>query len=90
MSTYNKLLIYYFSGTGNAKNVALTLEKEANTRGMETEVYNLCKTDRHKITMPDKDGLVAFVSLVHGFNYRIVLINQKSTLKSNYLQLNEK
>ena len=67
MSFYPKLIIYYFSGTGNAKNVALTLQQEAQAKGIEAQLINLSLTKRFDIDLPDNEALIAFISPVHGF-----------------------
>jgi len=75
MIAHNKLIIYYFSGTGNSKNVALWMADIANEKDMEVGLINIGKTARRGIEPPDPDALVAFVSPIHGFNYPPVMLN---------------
>ncbi len=72
---YRKLAIYYFSGTGNSKNVALWLTKLAAEIHAEYSLINIAQTDRLNIEKPDPEALVVFVSPVHGFNYPPVMLH---------------
>lgn len=69
MAQYSKLLIYYFSGTGNSANVAHWVAQVANEKGISTETVNIAHIDRLNIQAPDDSTLIAFSSPVHGFNY---------------------
>ncbi|HNX56334.1 MAG TPA: hypothetical protein PKO30_12165, partial [Prolixibacteraceae bacterium] len=72
---YNKLVVYYFSGTGNSENVARWLADAACKKGMEASLTNIAKTDRLAIPTPEPNTLVAFCSPIHGFNYPPVMLN---------------
>lgn len=69
MDAYQKIVIYYFSGTGNSQNVALWLSKVALEKNIECQLQNIAKIDRINIEKPDRDALIVFISPVHGFNY---------------------
>lgn len=73
MAQYFKLLIYYFSGTGNSANVAHWVAQVANEKGISTETVNIAHIDRLNIQIPDDSTLIAFSSPVHGFNYPPVM-----------------
>jgi Pyruvate/2-oxoacid:ferredoxin oxidoreductase delta subunit len=75
MTVYQKLLVYYFSGTGNSENVAHWMADVAKEEGMEISLINIAKTNRRQIELPDPKALVAFVSPIHGFNYPPVMLN---------------
>lgn len=65
---YDNLTIYYFSGTGNAKNASLWILKVAEENGLKTQLINI---DRFKtIDPPELTGrtLIGFCSPTHGFN----------------------
>ena len=64
-----KVVIYYFSGTGNARNVALWLKQVAKENAIESQVKNVAQMDLFSMEPPDPDALIVFVSPVHGFNY---------------------
>ncbi|MFC2114415.1 EFR1 family ferrodoxin [Bacteroidota bacterium] len=65
---YKKLLVYYLSGTGNARNAAHWLAEDFTVAGVKAEVYTI---DRYK-NMPDpglgEDVLLGFCFPTHGFN----------------------
>jgi ferredoxin len=63
------LIIYYFSGTGNARNVAHWIAGEAVSRNILVSVIDIAKTDRKHIPQPPPDAMIGFVSPTHGFNY---------------------
>ena len=65
---YDQLIIYYFSGTGNARNAAIWIEKIARERGVKTHLINI---DRFKtVDVPELYGktLIGFCAPTHGFN----------------------
>ena len=71
---YNKLIIYYFSGTGNAKNAAMWILKVAEEKGLEIQIINI---DRFKsIAKPEiiDRTLIGFCSPTHGFNLPPIVI----------------
>ena len=91
MEAYSKLVVYYFSGTGNSENVAHWIANVAREKGMEVILNNIAKTDRLAISTLDCNTLVAFVSPVHGFNYPPVTLNfilRFPKGKSNVLLMN--
>jgi Pyruvate/2-oxoacid:ferredoxin oxidoreductase delta subunit len=75
MEVYRKLLIYYFSGTGNSRNVALWLSRVAEEKGIESRLVNIALVDRKNIAIPDPDALIAFISPIHGFNYPPIMLH---------------
>lgn len=91
MTTYSKLVVYYFSGTGNSENVANWLVEVAHEKGIEASLNNIAKTDRLAIPAPEPNTLVAFVSPIHGFNYPPIMLNfilRFPKAKNNVLLLN--
>lgn len=64
-----KALIYYFSGTGNARHSALWLEEEFNQAGLETTVENIATLRGKQVQTPEPDTLVGFCSPTHGFHF---------------------
>lgn len=73
-NAFKKVCIYYFSGTGNARNVAMWLTHVAKENAIESEVNNIAQIDLFTMEPPDPDALVVFVSPVHGFNYPPVML----------------
>lgn len=75
MENYTRLLVYYFSGTGNSENVACWMAEIARGKGMEVSLNNIAKIDRLNVPTSLPGDLVAFVSPIHGFNYPPVMLN---------------
>lgn len=73
MPSYSKLIIYYFSGTGNSANVARWIAETAQSRNIQTELINIAHINRLQIPIPTENTLIAFCSPVHGFNYPPVM-----------------
>jgi Pyruvate/2-oxoacid:ferredoxin oxidoreductase delta subunit len=65
----HSVLIYYFSGTGNARNVARWFSGVATEQNIPNYIFDIAKIDRKKIEPPPPGSLVGFVSPTHGFNY---------------------
>ncbi|MDP1623226.1 MAG: EFR1 family ferrodoxin [Bacteroidales bacterium] len=63
------LTIYFFSGTGNARNVAHWFAGVATDKTIPAETIDIAKIDRKKILPPPPGSLVGFISPTHGFNY---------------------
>ena len=72
---YKKLIVYYFSGTGNSKKVASWISDIALKHNIVSIIVNIADIDRHNVVTPAADALVIFVSPVHGFNYPPVMLN---------------
>ena len=72
---YPKLIVYYFSGTGNSLKVALWLSQTAKEMNMETELINIANVATLHQSAPTPDALLAFTSPVHGFNYPPVMLH---------------
>jgi len=73
MPIHSKLIIYYFSGTGNSANVARWIADTAQSKKMQPELINIAHINRLQIPAPTEDALIAFCSPVHGFNYPPVM-----------------
>ncbi|MFH1197091.1 MAG: EFR1 family ferrodoxin [bacterium] len=75
MTAYKKLVIYYFSGTGNSKNVAAWFVDLAREKNIFVESIDIGKSERRSIQPPPEDALVVFISPIHGFNYPPIMLN---------------
>lgn len=75
MTAYQKLIVYYFSGTGNSENVAIWLSDVAENSLIDSRIVNIAQVDRLSIEQPEPNALVAFVSPIHGFNYPPVMLH---------------
>ena len=71
----SKLIIYYFSGTGNARNVTHWIENIAHKYKIETQIIDISKLKSRKdITIPD-NALIGFCSPTHGFNFPPIMFH---------------
>lgn len=61
------LRLFYFSGTGNARNVAQWIASAWREKGREAEVVDLSKADPRSVAIGE-DDVVGFASPTHGFN----------------------
>ena len=69
MNNVKKIIIYYFSGTGNARQIVLWFLEFALKKNISCQLVNIAKTDIYKINTLDSDSLVFIISPVHGFNF---------------------
>lgn len=70
----DNVIIYYFSGTGNSKNVASWLHEVATQMGIACRVFNIAAMERQFDNYP-ANALIIIVSPVHGFNYPPLVLN---------------
>lgn len=66
---YNKLVVYYFTGTGNARNCALWFCEKAAEYGIKTEIHDISKISVKDIQIPAAGTLIGFCSPTHGFDF---------------------
>lgn len=97
MENLKNIEIYYFSGTGNARQIALWISEFANLKGINCNLFSIDKIDATSINIPSNNTLLIFISPVHGFNFpkitldfirhfpkgnnRIVLMNTRAGMK---------
>lgn len=97
MVNIQRTVVFYFSGTGNARQIARWLSESAREKGISCQVKDIAKTDEHLMKTIDTDALIIIISPVHGFNYpkitlsfirnfakgtnRVVLMNTRGGLK---------
>jgi len=75
MKSFTRIIIYYFTGTGNAKNVAFWIQNIALQNNIPCEIINLAEIGESTNNPPSKDALIFIISPVHGFNYPPVTLN---------------
>lgn len=66
---YKQVIIYYFSGTGNAKNTAFWIADELEKKEIKCEVHHIAKIKSSKIAIPNENTLIGFISPTHGFHF---------------------
>jgi len=67
MTKISKLKIFYFSGTGNAKQIALWVAECAEEKGIVSEICNISTVKSLEIF--DKEATIVIISPIHGFSY---------------------
>ncbi|HOW08877.1 MAG TPA: EFR1 family ferrodoxin [Bacteroidales bacterium] len=72
---YRRLKIFYFSGTGNSKNVARWMSLAAEKNNIDCSIINIAAIDRNHLAPEPADTLIVFVSPVHGFNYPPIMLS---------------
>jgi ferredoxin len=72
---YQKLIIYYFSGTGNSKNVAIWMSQVAEAKYIESQLIDIAQIERLSVQPPEPDSLLVIISPIHGFNYPPIVLN---------------
>ena len=60
-------MIFYFSGTGNAKQIALWVTECAKEKGIDVQLCNIATTDL--IEMFNSETTIIIISPIHGFSY---------------------
>lgn len=73
--SFQKLTIFYFSGTGNSKNVAQWMSSLASKHNIECSTHSIASIERNSLKPLPIGSLIIFVSPVHGFNYPPVMLN---------------
>ena len=80
MNTYSEILIFYFSGTGNSKQVAKWISEFAAARSIDCKLFDISKTDISQLEPLDSNALIIIISPVHGFNFPKITLDFISTL----------
>lgn len=65
---YNNIIIYYFSGTGNAKAATKWIADQAAQMGVKTEVVKIEKNKAPQTDLIQGNSLIGFCYPTHGFN----------------------
>lgn len=71
----NKVTIFYFSGTGNAKQIALWFSYFATQKEIDCEIYDIAKCSQSNIPKLIDNALILIISPTHGFNYPNITLN---------------
>lgn len=71
---YQKLIIYYFSGTGNSRSAAQWMVEEAEKQGLTTEIINIDKFKEIQKPVVEGKTLIGFCAPTHGFNMPPIML----------------
>jgi Pyruvate/2-oxoacid:ferredoxin oxidoreductase delta subunit len=69
MTISGKTDIFFFSGTGNARQIALWLSEFAGENHILCRLHDISKTDTLSMEAVDPESLIIIISPIHGFNY---------------------
>jgi ferredoxin/flavodoxin len=75
MNKFRKMVLFYFSGTGNAKQVALWFSEFAIKKDIDCRTFDIAKTDIKTIESLNSDTLIGIISPIHGFNFPKITLN---------------
>ncbi len=70
-----RVSIFYFSGTGNARNVSRWMKKSAESRGISTELIDISQLEKRRVGEIGSEETLGFISPTHGFNYPPVVLH---------------
>lgn len=65
---YDQVIIYYFSGTGNARNAAQWIIEVAQKKGIATHLINIDRFRGIEVPEISVNTLIGFCAPTHGFN----------------------
>lgn len=70
-----KQTIYYFSGTGNARNVAHWIKSTSEELNEHTDLIDISKLKRRKNLKVHPGNIIGFCSPTHGFNFPPIMFH---------------
>ncbi len=65
---FDKIILHYFSGTGNAKFVTEWIEQVAREKGLTTLIINIGNNEKVNIETITKNSIIGYCYPTHGFN----------------------
>lgn len=69
MSMIQDILIFYFSGTGNSKRIALWFSELAIDKGISCDIVDISNVNSRSWQKMNPDCLIVIISPIHGFNF---------------------
>ncbi len=73
--TPKKLIIYYFSGTGNAMNVSRWIANTSCNYKVESKIIDISKLENRRKIEIENDTLIGICSPTHGFNFPPIMFH---------------
>ncbi|NCB07268.1 MAG: hypothetical protein EOM73_03790 [Bacteroidia bacterium] len=70
-----KVILYYFTGTGNARAAANWIARISNEKNIPVEIYQITPSLRPVLSEPKNNTLIGFCYPTHGFNAPPVVIS---------------
>jgi hypothetical protein len=81
---YSNLVIYYFSGTGNAKTTTHWIADQAERLGVKTEIIKIEKNKHPDPSIIKERSLMGFCYPTHGFNAPPILLDFVARFPKTY------
>lgn len=75
MNHIDRLIVFYFSGTGNSRRIALWLSELALGNNIPCCSYDIATTDISTVQPIDNSATIVLISPVHGFNFPEITLN---------------
>ena len=75
MNHIDKLIVFYFSGTGNSKRIALWLSELALKNNIICHIYDIAAIDISTLLTIDTKATIGIISPIHGFNFPKITLN---------------
>jgi len=72
---FNKIIVYYFSGTGNAKKTAQWVQSAAEQKNINTEIVDISKLEKRTLPSVPENTLIGFCGPTHGFNFPPIMLH---------------
>ncbi len=72
---YNNHIIYFFSGTGNARNVANWIKQTFESQNKATTVIDISTLENRKDIQTSSNTLIGFCCPTHGFNFPPIMFH---------------
>lgn len=73
--SYENIIIYYFSGTGNALRVSKWIQDLATEKSVGCELIDIAKQRAPLLQPPAGNVLLILISPIHGFNYPPIVLD---------------
>jgi ferredoxin/flavodoxin len=67
--------LFFFSGTGNAKQIAAWISEMAVEKNIGCQLYDIAKTDVKSIDYINSEDFVIIIAPIHGFNYSKMVLD---------------
>ena len=71
---YDRVHLYYFTGTGNAFSVAQWIRQVVEQKGIPVELVNVATVDQDSLPHIPPNSLLGFIAPTHGFNFPPIML----------------
>ena len=75
ISAYTRIIIFYFSGTGNARKVAEWISEIAKLKQIHCELFNIADFGKMELPEINPSTLLGICGPTHGFNFPPIVLN---------------